>query len=114
MESKYGLTLLKERDNWDKNYLNKQIKLPIKCPKCGNNIIHINLNNSICNPFVSRFNRKTYKKIIYLRKNTSFNFFPHIPVTIILEVLFHSICNNSNANIICSKIENKYNIKSIR
>ncbi len=59
MESKYGLTLLKERDNWDKNYLNKWIKLPIKCPKCGKNIIHTNLNNSICNPYVSRCNRKT-------------------------------------------------------
>ncbi len=114
MESKYGLTLLKERDNWDKNYLYKWIKLPLKCPNCGNNIIHTNLNNSICNPYVGRYNRKTSRKIIYLRKNTFFNFFPHIPVTIILEVLYQSICNNSNANIIFSKIENKYNIKSIR
>ncbi len=70
MESKYGLTLLKERDNQDKNYLNKWIKLPIKRPNCGNNIIHTNLNNSIYNPNVGRCIRKTCRKIIYSRKNT--------------------------------------------
>ncbi len=52
MDSKNGLTLLKERDNRDKNYLNKWIKLPIKCPNCENNIIHTSLNNSICNLYV--------------------------------------------------------------
>lgn len=68
MESQYGLKILKERDNWDNIYLNKWIKIPLKCPNCENNIIHTNLNNSICNPYVDRCNRKTCRKIIYLRK----------------------------------------------
>ena len=38
-----------------------------------------------------------------------------MPVTIIIiEVLLQNICKNSNVNVISSKIENKYNIKSIR
>jgi hypothetical protein len=88
--------------------------MPIKCPNCENKIIHTNLNNSICNPYVGRYKRKTCRKIIYLRKNTFCNFFPHIPFTIIIKVIYESICNNNNEYIICSKIESKYNIKSMR
>ena len=102
------------KESIGKIYINHWIFLPKKSPNCNNTRINLNNHDSILNPIVGRCNKKNCRKIIYIRRNSFFQIFSHLPITIILDIIDMNINQEFNAKKICNKLVEKYKLNTMR
>ena len=96
-----------ERQFWKLILLNNIIFSPKNCPKCYKLSVNINDNESLHNPIIARCSSSTCRKIIYLRENTFFNFFPRTPASLIILIIKIWFIEKNNVNEIYQKLKQK-------
>ena len=108
----YGISIEEERLLWESQYIHKYIYMPQICAKCNKGNINLVKFNSTCNPFKGGCMNYKCKARIFLRKYSIFQFFPKIPIQILMNILKGFIKGN-NATQIIKTLKDKYNNANI-
>lgn len=108
--NKFHINLEAERSIWLDVIYGKYIPKVETCRKCNKNSFSIIDHNSIINPIYFCCNNKQCKSRHSLRNNTIFDKFPKTPASVLIDIIYWFIVENSNANIIKEKLINKYHL----
>ena len=100
-ELKWNILLEQEKSYQAQNILTKFLKVK-KCPNCKSNNINLANGQTIFNPFISLFIK--FKKILYLRHETIYNYFPKTLISVLQFIIELFNEDNNNAINICEKI----------
>ena len=76
-----------ERNIWDRYIINYLITLPKECPLCKYNIVNLQAYESINNPYICRCCNGKCRKLIYLKDNSIFGYFPRTLASSLLFIL---------------------------
>ena len=82
--NKYNIPLEEERLFWINKVLKDWIQPNNKCLSCNNISLNLKKIKSIANPFKMPCNKAKCRKIVNIRNNIIFIFFPNTPMSILL------------------------------
>lgn len=83
-----------------------------KCPSCNNISLNLKKIKSISNPFNLQCNKAKCRKIVNIRNNTIFQFFPNTPMSLLVQSIEALICDGKNATKTIEYINEKYKLST--
>ena len=110
--NKYNITLEEEPQFWINKVLKDWIQTNNKCPSCNNILLNLKKIKSIANPFKMQCNKAKLRKIVNIRNNTIFKYFPNTPMSILVQSIESLICEDKNSTKTIEFINEKYKLST--
>ena len=108
----FHINIFAERTIWWDIIYKKYIPYAESCRKCHKNKFSIIDKNSILNPIIFCCNNRQCKSRHSLRFNTIFEKFPKTPASVLIDIIFWFVVENSNAIVIKEKLKSKYHLET--
>ena len=108
--NKYNIQIEEELNFWINKVLKDWIQPNNKYPSCNNISLNLKKIKSIVNPLKIQCNKAKCRKIVNIRNNTIFQFFPTTPMSIVVQAIEALICDGKNATKTIEFINEKYKL----
>ena len=108
--NKYNLSIEEERDFWKTKVLVDWIKPNYKCSACNQLSLKLKKIKSIANLYKYQCNKAKCRKIFNIINNTVFQYFPNIPMSLLIQSLESFIVEGKNATNKYTYINEKFHL----
>ena len=110
--NKYNIPYEEEHQFWINKVWKGWIQPNNKCPACNNISLNLKKIKSIANPYKLQCNKSNCRKIVNIRNNTIFPFFPNTPMSTLIQSIEALICECKNAANTIEYINEKYKLST--